>query len=226
MWELNYKEGWDGWVQLFIQQVLIHSIPDCVLDAGHTLKRKGNICLHIERYNWVSIIYAMIWGFSNGSVRKESTCNAGDTGDAGSILGQEDSPGEGWKTKNWCFWTVVLEKTLESPLDCKEIKQSILKEISPEYPLEGLMLKLKLHYFDHLMQRTDSLENTLMLGKIEGRWRRGRQRMRWLNGITDLMDMNLNKLRELVMDRKAWHTAVHWTWLSNWTDPKNCSEGW
>ena len=90
MWELNYKEGWDGWVQLFIQQVLIHSIPDCVLDAGHTLKRKGNICLHIERYNWVSIIYAIIWGFSSASVGKESTCNAGDTGDVGSILGQED----------------------------------------------------------------------------------------------------------------------------------------
>ena len=92
--------------------------------------------------------------------------------------------------KNWCFLIVVLEKTLESPLGSKGVRPSILKEINPEYSLEGLMLKLKLQYFGHLIRRADSLEKTLMLGKIEGRRRRGRQRMRWLDSITNLMDMN------------------------------------
>ena len=123
--------------------------------------------------------------------------------------------------KNWCFCTVVLRRLLKVSWTARRSSKSLLKKINPEYSLEGLMLKLKLHYFGHLMQIADSLEKPLMLGKIEGRRRSWWQRMRWSDVITDLTDMSLSKLQEMVKDREAWKAAAHgltksWTWLNYW----------
>ena len=162
-------------------------------DCSHEIKRRllfGKKAMTNLAYNKGS--YSQNYGFSSNHVQ---------------IWALDHK--EGWGPKNWCFWTVVLEKTLESPWTAWRSNQSILKKINPEYSLEGLTVKLKLQYFGHLLGRANSLEMTLMLRKIEGKRRRGWQSMRWLESITNSMNMNWSQLWQTVEDRGAWHAAVH-----------------
>ena len=163
---------------------------------------KPRQCIKKQRHHFVdNSLYSQSYGFSSSHV----------------WMWELDHK-EGWELKNWCFWTVVQEKTLTVLWVVRRSNQLLQKKINPKYSLEGLMLKLKLQYFGNLRQKSKSLEKTLMLGKVENRRRKGRQRMRWLNDITDTKDMNLNKLQKTVKDREPWHAAVHGatknqTWL-------------
>jgi len=192
-------------------------------DSSHKIKRRlllgrksmTNLdsVLKKQRYDFTNkSLYSQNYGFSSSHVWR-----------------WELDHKEGWASKNWCFELWCWRRLLKVPWTARRSNQSILKEINTEYSLEGLMLKLKLQHLGHLIWRANWLEKTLMLGKIEGRRRRGRQRMRWLDGIIDSTDMSLSKFQETVKERESWHATVHGvtksrTWPSNWTATEMCCE--